>query len=443
MNREHKTIFIVNLFLFIIALNMIYPRAITSTGNTITTSDWENYHPISETNDTICNVKMMVDSNDNLHLFWCATNDFENYSRIVYEKQFTNGSIIRSVVVSENTNSTVFDYDVDIDNNNEIHLIYNNNNNESVIYQTLMNNSWEIIDEFQSNMQDFLVIADNSDIVHLIIVKMEGNFYDKIYQDGSFTNEIQITNYNFEEGEQYISIFNVRKAKSKQNKIALLYRYSLNSLLPDGEEAEETHCLIYTDHWLNHYVIAEYITPFYDLAYDDIEKLHVIWNSYTKSNAINYQTMIRTKWSEVREVILFDIVSDKQYGLIDASLEIQGKTRLIGYISSKMLTSSFDYDYYLTYTNNGEDWTNEPIYTNDDSRSYAPLIESTTDGDVYVTAYENFWQAEQNTTHYLGYEEGVFIYQTTTEAAGGNVVFLVPLSFSIITVIIFARRKKS
>ncbi|MHA1188653.1 MAG: hypothetical protein ACTSSK_17700, partial [Candidatus Heimdallarchaeota archaeon] len=74
---------------------------------------------------------------------------------------------------------------------------------------------------------------------------------------------------------------------------------------------------------------------------------------------------------------------------------------------------AFDQDLFVAYSNDGKTYTTVPVYRNDETRSIAPQIAATTEGDVYVIAYENPIFGDYNWTINMGYYEDLFVYQTT------------------------------
>lgn len=403
-----------------------------------TDEDWLTYEPISDPSLNSSQFEMLVDSTNNVHLFWSSKNSVENNSRLIHEIRYTNGSTLNTNVV-EITNETIyFNYEVDIDNLDQIHLVIRNNTGNMMHYYVGSDGTWEVISEVSIEINNYCVVVDNSENVHIIYSGYDGNIYEKVYSNNEWQEE-QITNYETTEDNYVVSYF-FEKAKSLQEKIAVLYGYSLNSELLGVDDIDQLHCLIFDEVWSEPIVIADNRVIEKTIAYDDIEKLHIIWSHKTNPTDVNYQTYKKNKWSTISEIRIFEsaVASYGYYSLFNLNLETQGATLLLAYTASLLLNPiGFDYDLFVAQSNDGETWTSEPVYTNNLTRSTKPLIESTKDGDVYVLALEKGYGDFQNMTIYFGYDEDHFTYQTTA----------VPLKLSIlicaIPIIVYVYRKKT
>lgn len=425
-----------------------------------TNKDWLTYTPISDPNLNSSQYEMLVDSNNNIHAFWSSRNKVENNSQLKHEIKFANGSSTITNVI-EITGYIYFDYDVDIDNSNQIHLISKNNTGNMMHYFVGLNGVWEMISEIEVEIYDFCVVVDNLEKVHLIYSGYDGNINEIVYSNNEW-NEEQITDYETSLEIGYANTFFFEKTKSIKGNIALLYFYEQWIDFPDFEIRFQTHCLIYDgEAWANPVVIVDHMASAssltyngkeknpvvdyeaygYSLAYDDIEKLHIIWSNYDKPTELNYQTVIKNKWLDVREIRIFES-AETLYGyhiLYEMELEAQGSTLLLAYTKGVYLQpTGYDFDLFIAQSNNGVTWVSEPIYTNNLTKSTKPLIESTSDGDVYVIALEMEYDGLYNSTIYFGYAQNFFTYQTTTVALAPLIlIFTLP-----IVVIVYRKKTK-
>jgi len=54
--------------------------------------DWSTYEPISNTNLNSSYYEILTDSANNIHIIFCARDKIANYSLLVHEIRFNNGS---------------------------------------------------------------------------------------------------------------------------------------------------------------------------------------------------------------------------------------------------------------------------------------------------------------------------------------------------------------
>jgi hypothetical protein len=439
--REQKTIFLLIVVSLLITLGASQIDGIKLVDLTIETDeDWLTYEPISDINSNSSKYALLIDSDNNFHIFWSSNNQITNVSSLVYEIRFSNGSSISSNI-KEVTGDIDFYFHVDIDSSNQIHLFISNSTIKKVEYFLGTFNSLSIISEVEvTTSQGYCAVIDSSDTAHIIYHGKEGNIYDKIYSDNEWQDQ-KITNY-YESNETpvYISTSFFRTAKSSQGKIAILYNYWLSTDILGKYSIDQLHCLIFDGEvWSDPIILAEYQAFYYTLAFDDIETLHLMWFNNDENFDTHYRTVSNNKWSKIYDVkILESTGSQYDYVAInDLDLELQGNTLLLAYNAIVFLNpTGFDYDLFIAKSTDGRNWVSEPVYTNNSTESRIPTVESTNDGDVFVMALELDFDFNYNWTIHFGFAEDYFTYQST-------VVSLHPLILILaIPVVIFVHKKK-
>ncbi len=405
-----------------------------------TSEDWISYDPISDTNLNSSYYEMLTDSANNVHIFWCASNREENYSLLIHETIFNNGSKKTSIILEVTGQSAYTDFKVDIDTTDRIHLIQLNYTG-FFTYYIGYNDNWEIKNEFQVDVVHYSLVTDGSGNAHFIYSVSKGNLFDRVLFDSEW-HEKQITFYELESVWEYFLIFSIKTAKSKQGKIALFYSYRIYNEIPGAIESFQLHCLVYNGYWSAPKVMATSSPVEHNLAFDDTERLHLIWPSIANVNEINYQTLNGQKWSKVEQKRLFEKTATMEgyYSFHSLDLETQGRTILIAFAVGELMPTYFDYDHFVAYSNDGETFTSVPVYRSDTTSTAHPQIESTTEGNVYVIAFETPFEGEYNRTIYLGVYEGLFTYQTTAISNE----YLVPIFATAVIALAFrkkARRK--
>ncbi|NHJ49493.1 MAG: hypothetical protein FK733_17015 [Asgard group archaeon] len=381
-----------------------------------TYEDWLTYEPISDTNLNSSLHKMVIDNDNNIHSFWCSENETANTETLYHKISYANSSTITTNIVGiSGSFSNV--YDLDVDSLNQIHLIIRNNTGDLINYYVVTDTTWELTSVVDVDINNYCVVVDSLNNVHLIYSAYDGNIYDSVYSNNNW-QEIQVTDYQVDEGTEYFVSFFLEKTKSLQGKIAILYSFEISNLLPKVPSVGQIHCLIYKGGlWGDPKIISETLTYCYSIEFDDTEKLHLVWTNFEDTTNINYQTYRKNKWSVIKTPSLFESTETPYgyYSVFEMNLELQGTTILLAYTKAKFLNPvGFDFDLFIAQSTDGENWISEAVYTSNLTRSWKPFIESTTDGDVYVVAFEKDYTYVYNDTIYFGYAEDLFTYQTTT-----------------------------
>ncbi|MHA1368026.1 MAG: hypothetical protein ACTSP5_16725, partial [Candidatus Heimdallarchaeota archaeon] len=220
---------------------------------------------------------------------------------------------------------------VDIDSLDNIHLIQHNTSADNFVYYIGYQGTWEVKNVFVEEVNEFCLVVDSSQRVHFIYTGHPDNLYDKIFYNNEWHDGVKRTFYELEPGFEYFSIYFIKAAKSKQGKIALLYGFKSYSNTPGVNDIIRLNCLVFDEHWLDPKIITDYYPLSNDLAFDDAEKLHLIWTNIDNSNEIDYQTLKGTKWSKIKQSTLFEKVESGlgYYSIFRLDLEIKGATILI------------------------------------------------------------------------------------------------------------------
>ncbi len=415
MIREKKTFLILILSMLAMVVSSQVLDVHSGDVVALTGEDWSTYEPISDTNLNSSYFEILTDSANNIHVMFCARDKIANYSLLVHEIIFNNGSKKTVNILDVDGQSAYDDFVVDIDNLDNIHLIQRNSSGNNFVYYVGYQGTWELKNTFEEDTYEFNLVVDSSQRVRFIYSGHPDNLYDKIFYNNEWHEGVQITFYEPEPGIAYFSTYFTKIAKSKQGKIALLYGFKSHSETPGVMDTTQLDCLVFDGHWLEPKIITDYYPLANDLAFDDVEKLHLIWTSLEGSNVIDYQTLKGNRWSKVKQSTLHEKVESGlgYYGIYTLDLEIKGATILIALSVSELLEIAFDQDLFVAYSNDGKTYTTVPVYRNDETRSIAPQIAATTDGDVCVVAYENPIFGGYNRTINMGYYESLFVYQTT------------------------------
>jgi hypothetical protein len=439
VKSTHKIAGVIILFL-IISVALLSVMNVASTVMT-NDEDWSDYQPISDPNLNSTYFKMVVDSHENTHIFWNSRDEINNQSTIVHEVIFSNYSVNVETIVTLNEVSSSINFDVDIDKLNRIHLIYYNDTHNQYYYLIGDQNYWFFEGTFIEIQTSFTLVVDNDYKLHFIYFDYSlRTVFDKILEVPMAWTSHVIWSYSVNSETEFISAFRFRKAKSLEGKIAIMFTYDAKDFGEGGLDINELHCFEYIFGWSSQITIANYYAQYYDLEYDDIEKLHFIYKNLDDPTVVNYQTMRRNKLSKIQQVTLFT-KDETTYGyksLASVNLEIQGITRLIAVTKYEFLPTGMDYDLGLTYSNDGTSWTHIPVYSGNETKSTNPIIESTKSGDVFIASYEQPIGENCNSTIYLAKNFGFFTYQTTK----ASLTYMFLIIFGAVTIIITKRKTR-
>jgi hypothetical protein len=404
-------------------------------------SDWSTYQRISEDNVNATVPQMVVNKNQDTHLFWKAEIDglYQISHRIFFDD--CSFSEIESVPVPQfvfDNYSGIFPdfikFEVISDGRNKLHFVYFDNIKHIFEYWMWEKGNWQHKKTIQIlSTSEYELWLDKKETLHLIYSKTYAvnsvattDLFERQFVQNTWSNETQITSHPYSETTGY-RILNLRSTTLANGNIALfyyLYSFGTSSI------RYKITCTIYDGEWHKEKILYWEFAGF-DAVYDDTGKLHVIWTDYKYLNLIHYQTFNGGEWSNVTEINFLPIPNPEGYGgFSEIKLTIQGTLLFLSYNPVKFLEPYgwLDWDLYIATSEDGVNWEKKPIFCGNDTSSYYHSVISTKAGTTMALAVEvTLLESPRNYGVYLGYYENYFTYKAFPVKY--------PIFFSIISLI--------
>ena len=165
--------------------------------------DWSTYAPISDTNLNSSYYEILTDSTNNIHILFCARDKIANYSLLVHEIRFNNGSEKTVNIVNVDGQSAYDNFVVDIDTLDNIHLVQHNSSGNNFVYYIGYQGTWEVKNTFVEDTYEFNLVVDNLQRVHFIYSGTPDNLYDRIFFSDEWHEGVQISIHTLDPGFAY------------------------------------------------------------------------------------------------------------------------------------------------------------------------------------------------------------------------------------------------